>query len=296
MYQRIKNSLLNPKDIAKYAYDKFYVIVLYMLIFVLLLSVPGIARLKKLGSELATQFRENVVIDKDIHYYIRDGKLIDISVDQSSPTYYFSFKNGSQFSGMLLVIGENIDVKKLGMTPMVFYYTTDGFYVGAPNGNDLIKFKVMDYTNEDIDLSLLNDNDMNTQSKFFGMLKTYVLNNMGMVYGIGIPSILLGAFFEIISNVFVIALVGYMFNKKLGLKFGKSMKLGIFCSLPMVLGTLFENVLGNGAIGVVLYYVGFFATIAFYVISSRWHLVEINAKNSLNDEFKENEENDNESI
>lgn len=296
MYQRLKNSLLSPKEIAKYAYDKFYVIVLYMLIFVLLLSVPGIAELKRFGSNMTALFSDNVIIDQDIQYYIKDKTLVDNTLDKSSPTYYFSFKNGSELSGMLLVIGENVDIKKLGIAPMIFQCASDGIYLGLPNGKDVTTLKIMDYPETEIDLSLLDDNDINTHTNFFGMIKTYISKNMGTVYGMGIPGILIGCFIEILSNVFVFALIGYMFNKKLGLKFGKSMKLGIFCSLPMVLGTLFESALGSGFIGVSLYYIGFFTTIVFYVISSRWHLIELHTRQDINNEFTEKEDNDNESI
>ena len=132
MYQRLKNSLFMPKEIARYAYDKFYVIVLYMLIFVALLSIPGIIDLKNLGQEITYEVSNGVTIDKDVQYYIKDKQLVDISPDKSSPTYYFQYDMYSSFSGVVLVIGQNIDASKLNLVPFIIHCANDGIYLGFP--------------------------------------------------------------------------------------------------------------------------------------------------------------------
>ena len=79
MYQRIKNSLIEPKKIANYVNDKFWKLILYIVVLSLLLLIPKISEVRYLSSDVKSAIRDNVQITDEVEYIIKDNQLQPIN-------------------------------------------------------------------------------------------------------------------------------------------------------------------------------------------------------------------------
>ena len=68
--------------------------------------------------------------------------------------------------------------------------------------------------------------------------------------------------------------ISYLINKKFNLKFKVAFKMVVYSMFPYVLGYLFSQFFNGSLLSVLFYYVGFFATITYFMIAIKQYLIK----------------------
>ncbi len=295
MYKRIKNSLLSPKGIASYYNDKKWVTLMYVLILALLYAIPAIGTLKYVGTNITTIIEEQVVFNEEIEYIIENKKLV--STTDSNKNYVFDAGQFNQYN-LFIAIGEKVDNSKIiktnnNLVNVVLHYGIDGLYLSVPvnitktTDENNISYKLIEYTEEKIDLRLVNDNDFYATNYLFKLIRNYINSQSGTIYGIGIPLLTISSLVDLLFTVLIMALIGYILNRKFGIKFGTTFKLALYSILPLIIGYMFSIFLNN-FVGTILYYIGFFLSVTYFLRSIRYYL--LNQFKTMKDEGENNNE------
>lgn len=260
MYQRIKNAIMNPKGLADYIKDKIIITILYIFIFVILLSVPYIATLKNLDISLVRNFRESVEINQTIEYKIENHQLVSLNGD--NPLYEFQMESINPLLKTYLVIGANLDEETLSKHSLdyVLYYGEKGVSLYLPSNSSPTFLAEYQY---DADLTGLSTNDSAAVQAFYGMASYYVNQHWGIIYGFGIPLIMLYALSQLMFVLLLVTLLNRIVHRRLGVSFGKCMKLSIYALLPVVVCLMFSLFLSGTILGSLVYFAGFVTTVIF---------------------------------
>ena len=260
MYQRIKSAIMNPKGLADYIKDKIIITILYIFIFVILLSVPYIATLKNLDISLVRNFRESVEINQTIEYKIENHQLVSLNGD--NPLYEFQMESINPLLKTYLIIGANLDEETLSKHSLdyVLYYGEKGVSLYLPSNSSPTFLAEYQY---DADLTGLNTNDSAAVQAFYGMASYYVNQHWGIIYGFGIPLIMLYALTQLMFVLLLVTLLNRIVHRCLGVSFGKCMKLSIYALLPVVVCLMFSLFLSGTILGSLVYFAGFVTTVIF---------------------------------
>lgn len=285
MYQRLKASLVNPRNIALYVKDKFITTLCYVLIFTLLFAVPYVASIKNLGTSLIRKYKETFPITEVIDYKIENKQLVSTSgVDK---LYCYKLENNNPFLKLALVIGNNLtdEFKNEHKNDFLIIYTIDGVYFSDDIKSGMIK--ICDYEN-DADLALLKDNDINTSNAFYGLIDGYVNSHKGIIYGIGIPLIIIYSLSQFMFLAMLITIFSVLVYRRQNLGFATILRIVIYSMLPQTLGLMFSLFLYGTTVGAILSDVGFIVTVIFAIMAMNQTI-----KNKIINEI---EVDDNESI
>ena len=204
MYQRIKNSLIEPKKIANYVNDKFWKLILYIVVLSLLLLIPKISEVRYLSSDVKSAIRDNVQITDEVEYIIKDNQLQSINSETINYTYYVNFENNMIGYNLYVSIGESINYQKIKYptASIILHYATDGVYFVMPlstteDGMDL-NHKLCDYSGYEIDLRNLHLVDSDERNQFFNIIKHFIDSKMPLIYAISIPVLFISSPIEIL--------------------------------------------------------------------------------------------------
>lgn len=286
MYQRIKASLLNPKKIVEYLNDRIGITIIYVVVFSLLFAIPYLLVIKDVGTTIKSKISKELQQKEVIEYTITDGYLK--SKVEEEITYVFDFEDSS-LNYITLVIGD--DLNKVDSdyleSSIILQYAHDGIYFCQKSIIET-KSKLMDYTKDFVDLSLIKDGDLNSIRETLKYVDLFIEKNKTAIYAIAIPSILVYSAMEILFTTLMSSVLLLIFFGKHGIKFGQIYKLTLYCSLPTVLGLLLTILFSSLSFAGIFNHIGFFVTTCFAVIAVN----ELIKQNYL----KKNEENDNESI
>ena len=279
MYQRIKNSLIEPKKIANYVNDKFWKLILYIVVLSFLLLLPKISEVRYLSSDIKSAIRDNVQINDEVEYIIKDNQLQSINSEAINYTYYVNFENNTIGYNLYVSIGESINYQKIKYptASIILHYATDGVYFVMPlstteDGMDL-NYKLCDYNGYEIDLRNLHLKESDERNQFFNIIKHFIDSKMPLIYAVSIPMFFVSSAIEILIVSLMMGFISYLINKKFNIKFKVVFKLVVYSMFPYVLGYLFSQFFNGSMLSVLFYYVGFFATITYFMIAIKQYLI-----------------------
>ena len=260
MYKRIKNAIMNPKGLAEYANDKLIIAIVYLIIFTMLLSVPYIASLRNLDTALIRNFRESVTINEVVEYKIENHQLVSLNGD--NPIYEFTMESINPLFKTYLIIGKELDQETLDKHQLdyVLYYGEKGvtlFLAGQSIGTFLAEYQY------DANLTGLKDNEPVAMQAFYGMAGYYINQHWGIIYGVGIPLIMIYAFSQVMFVLLLVSLLNRIVHRRLKVNFGKCMKISIYALLPVVVCLMFSLFLSGTVFGSLIYLGGFVITVIF---------------------------------
>lgn len=286
MYQRIKASLMNPKKIVDYLNDKFYITVIYVIVFALLFSLPYLLIMKDFGSSVKSTMAKSLKNADEIEYVIENGKLV--SLIEENKTHIIKFDKTS-LNNFTLVIGDNLDSIEKDITnpTLIIQYANDGIYF-CQSALLTAKTKLIDYTDSFVDLRLINDGNLDSINGMLKYVDLFIDQYKVIIYSIGIPTVLVYSAMEILFTTLMSTVLLLIFFGRNGIKFGQIFKVTLYCSLPTVVGLLLTMLFSSWPIAGIFNHIGFCATTCFAIIA----INELNKRNIL----KKNEGNENESI
>ena len=91
----------------------------------------------------------------------------------------------------------------------------------------------------------------------------YVNQHKGIIYGVGIPLIMVYAFSQLMFVLLLVSLLNRIVHRRLKVNFGKCMKLSIYALLPVVVCLMFSLFLSGTVFGSIIYLGGFVTTVIF---------------------------------
>ncbi len=286
MYQRIKAALVNPRKIVDYVNDRLGITIIYLIIFSLLFALPYLLIIKDFGSYFKSAITKDVQKSEVIEYVICDGKLT--SKNEEAKTHVLNFENTSM-GYFNIVVGNDLEgiSKDLLASTIIIQYAEDGIYFTQAS---LIqtKTKLLDYTNDFVDLSLMKSGDLNSINGFTKYIDIFLNQYKSVIYILAFPSILIYSVGEILLTTLMSAILLILFFGKYGIKFGKIYKITLYCALPTIIGVLLSILFSSWPIFGIFKHIGFFATTCFSIIA----INELAKRNFI----KNKEENNNESI
>jgi hypothetical protein len=286
MYQRIKAALVNPRKIVDYVNDRLGITIIYLIIFSLLFALPYLLIIKDFGSYFKSAITKDVQKNEVIEYVICDGKLT--SKNEEAKTHVLNFENTSM-GYFNIVVGNDLEgiSKDLLASTIIIQYAEDGIYFTQAS---LIqtKTKLLDYTNDFVDLSLMKSGDLNSINGFTKYIDIFLNQYKSVIYILAFPSILIYSIGEILLTTLMSAILLILFFGKYGIKFGKIYKITLYCALPTIIGVLLSILFSSWPIFGIFKHIGFFATTCFSIIA----INELAKRNFI----KNKEENNNESI
>lgn len=259
MYQRIKAALIRPRSNINYVKDRPYKFVIYIIIFVVLFTLPYIPILVNVGSTFADNLAKNAVFKEEISYEIKDNKLSPIG---EAKTHVISFNSSALFESYI-VIGNDIDKSFSNLKQvLLIHFDNDGIYFMNRDGANYLK--ILDYDDKYIDLRKLDDGDRPTLNNFFAYFKTYINNHLGLVYGIGIPVLLVFNTISVLGIALFISVVGLISFRSARITFKESFKLTILTMAPVVITFMFSVFLKRSVFGNLLYWAGLIISSIYY--------------------------------
>ena len=286
MYQRIKAALVNPRKIVDYVNDRLGITIIYLIIFSLLFALPYLLIIKDFGSYFKSAITKDVQKSEVIEYVICDGKLT--SKNEEAKTHVLNFENTSM-GYFNIVVGNDLEgiSKDLLASTIIIQYAEDGIYFTQAS---LIqtKTKLLDYTNDFVDLSLMKSGDLNSINGFTKYIDIFLNQYKSVIYILAFPSILIYSVGEILLTTLMSTILLILFFGKYGIKFGKIYKITLYCALPTIIGVLLSILFSSWPIFGIFKHIGFFATTCFSIIA----INELAKRNFI----KNKEENNNESI
>ena len=242
MYQKIKNSLFFPKELATSYKGKVIGFIIFLIIctalpFVLNICVNGIITSTDVrNTKLA--FYENAPVD----YRIEDHKLIPY--EENTPNRYLVVEDGN--IGIAFINSENETIEVV--EKYVFIFQDDGLYLSLPYLRGL-SFQLDDY-------SILENIDFNEaktleNNEFWQTLLVYindVLDNIKfIVYPVCILLIIVEVIIKVLSGILMNTVILLLFERTIGVKFIEVFKNTSMAFLPYIIGTIIAYAFNVGA-------------------------------------------------
>ena len=293
MYQRLIASLLKPKKIIDYINDKLSITIIYLLIFSLIFASAYVLVFLDFDSNLKGAISTNLRDDEKIEYIIQqkedvsNDKLVGelVSKVENENTYVVSLENTS-FYYLTLVIGNDLSVLKNNQqsASIIIQYATDGIYFCQTSLLET-KTKLMDYTPDFVDLSLISEGNISSISGITKYIDIFIEQNKTAILMVAIPALFMSAVGEILFTTLMSSVILLLFFKKFGIKFSKIYKVTLYCALPNVLGILLTVLFSGYAISGLLSNIGFIATTCYAMIALN-ELTRINMKNKEGDNYE----------
>ncbi len=261
MFKRLSNSLLSPKEVAKYYHEPFIKTFVLLLILVVLFMVPIVLNLTT-SNFLTYQNKEEIkaaFLKEEVPFKIEDGILKNVNGD--SEKVYIN----SNYSLYKIVFTENIDNYQWSMDSILIVFCNDGVYGKMAIASkqffkfsDSEYFKNLDFSNPDI------FQDFDFWNNTFSVIQK-LIDDSKVVY-IAIYT----CYYIIYSFIwlFVLALIVTMFSKFRimgALKFWDLYKISIYSLTPFVICSVFSSLFGVG----LLIYVG-------YIVSAIYNGITVN--------------------
>ena len=273
MYQRLIASLLKPKKIVDYVNDKFRITILYVLIFSIIFSVSYLLVFVDFESNLKGVISQQLCDSEPIEYVIDideeaqqpKGKLVCTLEKEKS--YIVSLENTSYYY-ITIVIGNDLSVLKDSnlSSSIILQYATDGIYFCQASFIET-KTKLMDYSAEYVDLSLIAERDISSLRGITKYIDQFFDQYESEILLIAIPGLFISAIGEILFTTLMSSVILLLFFKKFGIKFGTIYKITLYCALPNVLGVLLTVLFSGFAIAGLFSNIGFIATTCYAMIA-----------------------------
>ena len=269
MYKRIKACLIRPMDNAQYVNNRGRIFFVYLLIYVLLFSIPYLPTIFNLGSKLASDLKQSMKFQEEVNYIIQDGQLD--SLKENNITHVYELDTATIYA-TYLVIGYDIDEVFRDLKNGNFiHFDKDGIYYRSLMANTSLK--MMDYGTDTIDLTKLNDGDPLVFNQLFNYVKVYIDNHLGIVYGIGIPIIFLMNMGWALFICLMMSIMGYLSFRFWGLTFKEAFKISMLSLAPSVLCFMFSIFIERSVISNLLYWGGFIISVIYFYRTTNLYLM-----------------------
>ena len=260
MFKKLSNSLLSPKEVAKYygeSFGKTFVFLLLMLFLLLVVTFVSIMTTSALTEDIKKEIKKTFV-NEEIAFVIEDGVLKNINNDNSAV-----YKKQISET-MFIVFSEDIEKVEASMDTVTFILTNDGVYTKYPIVYKIMEFKDfeylknLDFSNKEIlsDISFW-DNIFNVVETVLGEYKP-IFVVIGLIYN----------FMYLAGLMMAIALITTFFSKMRTsnfLSFGSIFKLTIYNLAPFVICLIFST----------LFNIAFLMWIG-YILTAVYNFITIN--------------------
>ena len=186
---------------------------------------------------------------------------------EKEKSYIVSLENTSYYY-ITIVIGNDLSVLKDSnlSSSIILQYATDGIYFCQASFIET-KTKLMDYSAEYVDLSLIAERDISSLRGITKYIDQFFDQYESEILMIAIPGLFISAIGEILFTTLMSSVILLLFFKKFGIKFGTIYKITLYCALPNVLGVLLTVLFSGFAIAGLFSNIGFIATTCYAMIA-----------------------------
>ena len=256
MYRRLRDSLFNPKGLCAYRHDRWYYIVIFLLILTLIQSIPTIISVVKtnaLSYETKQLVRSALREGDEADFRIENGQLI-CTGSKKTVTYELDELD-------IVVTVETYKVTNYAQSTVVLQ--TDGVYLYQA----LLCHKILSYSDyaslEGLDLSLAHQDNGDFWATIYTVLAQvidqYKANHIVFVIAV----ILILALIETLFYIVVLSVLQRLFTGVL-VTFGDIFRVCTYTYAPTAFLMAFENLLGLGSL---VEFMGLLITVVYLQIA-----------------------------
>lgn len=258
MFKKLSNSLVSPKDVAKYygeSFGKTFLFFLVMLLFLMVITFVNLVTTNALTDNVKKEIKKSFV-NEEIAFVIEEGVLKGLKDDAS---YVYTNKVSEKF---YIVFTEDIQKSENPVEGISIVFSKDGVYAKYQ-----IAVKVMEYTEfeylKNIDFSdkeLLSD--INFWDNMFGIAEK-VIENYKPIYLVS-NTIYYLLYWSGWMMMFALIIAFFSKMRTNGLlSYGSLFKLTIYNLSPFVMCLIFATLFNLGF----LVYIGYLLTAVFNIIT-----------------------------
>lgn len=263
MFKKFSNSLLSPKEVAKYYDESFGKTILYILILVFFIMIPVVLTLST--SDILNKNMENQIqkafTNEEIPFIIEDGTLKNVNNDAN---YVYT---NSSIASVKIIITENIENAVAPLDGIAIVLTKDGVYQKVAFitvANQIITYNDFDYLKK---LDLSNPNiysELSFWDNIFSIVGA-ILNEAKPLYVI--VNSIYNLFYWVGMIVFFVLIISFFAKMRIRsyLSFWSLFKISFYSMTPFIICLVF-SILFNITI---LIYIG-------YLISAIYNVITIN--------------------
>lgn len=263
MFKKFSNSLLSPKEVAKYYDESFGKTILYILILVFFIMIPVVLTLST--SDILNKNMENQIqkafTNEEIPFIIEDGTLKNVNNDAN---YVYT---NSSIASVKIIITENIENAVAPLDGIAIVLTKDGVYQKVAFitvANQIITYNDFDYL-KNLDLSNPNIySELSFWDNIFSIVGA-ILNEAKPLYVI--VNSIYNLFYWVGMIVFFVLIISFFAKMRIRsyLSFWSLFKISFYSMTPFIICLVF-SILFNITI---LIYIG-------YLISAIYNVITIN--------------------
>lgn len=263
MFKKFSNSLLSPKEVAKYYGESFGKTILYILILVFFIMIPVVLTLST--SDILNKNMENQIqkafTNEEIPFIIEDGTLKNVNNDAN---YVYT---NSSIASVKIIIAENIENAVAPLDGIAIVLTKDGVYQKVAFitvANQIITYNDFDYL-KNLDLSNPNIySELSFWDNIFSIVGA-ILNEAKPLYVI--VNSIYNLFYWVGMIVFFVLIISFFAKMRIRsyLSFWSLFKISFYSMTPFIICLVF-SILFNITI---LIYIG-------YLISAIYNVITIN--------------------
>ena len=261
MYQRIKTLMVSPKGIINYINDKKGVTLGIFIFFLLLYLLPNILT----GTNSLNYVRNfdsnfgDSNIKKSINYEIRDYQLNNIE-----PNYKIEMLKGQVIFNSLMIdavliynmdnsidIDYNLDEYKINNGQnIIVLFGKDSLSLYYANVNkDNVSYKALaTKTYRELNLNNLSFNSTNLTTLNINhkkVLENFSLSLINKFLPIIVAIIIIQGIISYLVEIIIYALLCMILYRQIKIKFGKIVKIVIYCSFPYIISTWLQMLFGG---------------------------------------------------
>lgn len=261
MFKKFSNSLLSPKEVAKYYNESFGKTILYILLLVFFIMVPVVLTLctNDILSENTKKEIKNAFVNEEIPYVIEDGTLKNINNDHTN--VYVN----SSVSTIHFVFTEDVHNAVAPIDGIAIVFAEDGIYQKMSVllvANKIISYsdyeylKQLDFSNKEI------FNDINFWDNSFSIANS-ILNQYKPIYVV--TNSIYNLFYWLGMIIFFVAIISFFAKMRVRnyLKYWSLFKISFYSMTPFIICLVF-SILFNLSF---LIYVGYLISAVFNVIT-----------------------------
>lgn len=259
MFRKFSNSLVAPKEVAKYYKESFWKSLLFLLVLVLLIMIPTVLNLST-SSFLTENMKVDVkkaFVGEEIPFEIKSGKLENVN---GNTEYVYKNETIEMFT---FVFTEKIENCPTSLDKFIIAFCEDGVYTKVSTFRDKIfsytEYKYLqnlDFSNNDI------FSDITFWDNMFGITEN-ILNESKPFY-IFIYSVFYIFYWIVWMAFFAIIIAFFSKIRTAGyLKYWDLLKLSVYSLSPFVICAVFATLFNMGF----LIYLGYIIAAVFNAIS-----------------------------
>lgn len=261
MFRKLTNSLMSPKEVAKYHNEPFWKTLLFFLVLLVFMMVPTVLNLSTTSLLSGNTEKEikKAFYNEDIPFVIEDGTLKNVNDDHD---YVYVNQN---IANLKFIFTENIDNFKDQLDVIGIAFCNDGVYVRM----SVVKEKVFEYK----DAAYLRNIDFTDKDKINGIefwdnmfyIADSILNDIKPMYVTTYSLYYL--FYWSIWMLFFMLIIALFAKLRMGkyLSFGRIYKVSVYNLAPFIVCLVFATLFNWHF----LVYIG-------YIIAAIYNIITVN--------------------